>query len=293
MQTRETPIRNGCATPIRAARRASALIAVITAAWLVCLPGCREIDGPADALSSDGDQGECIAPDRDEYKAEHGISPEDQGDDPEVDVEGMEHTVLFVFDKSGSMTATWDHRDKWTVARDAMVDSVAKYQHYLSAGAIFFPTDMDCDVAPIKGDAQIGYLRGGDFLDRWGMLQGEHDPVGQTPLNLALERADEAISLACDTGVLERPFKIVLMTDGEPNCDYDYEELLSYPQKWLEQGIETHVIGLPGSEDAELLLEQLATAGGTEVLLLSATDDPEQTEDDVEDFEEEVDIACE
>jgi len=265
------------------------LVVAITVAALASLPGCRDTtyDEPETTWPK------CVAPDRDEYKAEHGIFPEDGAEDLEGTYEGMEHTVLFVFDKSGSMADTWDHRNKWKVARDAMVYSVSNYKHYLTAGAIFFPTDMDCEVEMITDTAQIDYTGGYGFLDRWSLLDSQHMPVGQTPLNLALKRADEAIDLACDTGVLDRPFKVVLMTDGAPNCDYDYDELLSYPQHWLEQGIETHVIGMPGSEEAEALLEQLATAGGSDLLLLPATDDPDQTEEDVEDFEEEVDIACE
>jgi hypothetical protein len=268
---------------------------------LAALPGCREVEAPYETRAADQgvhDVWHCVAPDRDEYKAEHGIYPD--GPDgtfedvaAEEQVEGMEHTVLFIFDRSGSMTTYWDHRDKWTVARDAMIDSVSKYQHYLSAGAIFFPTDMGCEVQPIQAAAQIDYSGGSDFLTRWETLSSEYAPVGQTPLNTAFELADSAITWACLRGILERPFKVVLLTDGEPNCDYNYEKLLAYPQKWLKQGIETHVIGLPGSEAAEDLLALISTAGGSELFILPDNDDPDQTDEDIDDFEDEVDIACE
>ena len=279
MNTRDNADRTGWAT----------VIALIAACGMTFLPGCRDTtyEEPPTTWPK------CVAPDRDEYKAEHGIFPDDGAEDLEGNYEGMRHTVLFVFDTSGSMGIQWDHRTKWNVARQAMVDSVSEYQHYLTAGAIFFPTDQDCEVQPLYEDVQISYYEGGGFLDRWDAVEHHHSPLGSTPLNLALQRADEAIDMACDSGVLDRPFKVVLMTDGEPNCDYDKSELLYYPQKWLDQGIETHVIGLPGSEDAEQLLEQLATAGGSELLFLPTTDDEEQTEEDVEDFEDEVDIACE
>jgi len=279
MKPRCPPGHGWSAHPGRSARPTLALAALVCAVGPASLPACRSVDAPEDVLSSSAGAAwsDCIAPDRDAYKAEH----------------GMEHTVLFVFDKSGSMATDWDHRDRWTVARDAVVSSVTKYQSYLSAGAIFFPTDYYCEVEPMTSAAQMGYHDGGSFLDRWWELTDEHFPAGQTPLNLALERADEAIDLACDHGILERPFKVVLMTDGEPNCDFERGALLGYPKRWREQGIETQVIGLPGSEEAAELLEELADAGGEEPLLLEATDDEEQTVQEVEDFEDEVDIACE
>ena len=90
------------------------------------------------------------------------------------DYEGMEHTILFVFDKSGSMNGGWGQRTKWAVARDAMIDSVSLFEHYLSAGAIFFPTDYDCGVASIISGAQIGVQDGNGFLARWEELMHEY-----------------------------------------------------------------------------------------------------------------------
>jgi Mg-chelatase subunit ChlD len=268
--------------------------ALAALALLLALPGCRDMEEPQGLTDGDlnGISSDCIAPDRAEYKAAHGIYGDDDVENLES-YEGMEHTILFIFDKSGSMTTPWDHRNKWAVARDAMVDSVDKYKHYLSAGAIFFPTDINCAVAPIISMGQIDYGDGEHFLGRWEALMNMYGPDGQTPLNKAFHKADQAIDRACGRGILQRPFKVVLLTDGEPNCDYDYEKLLSYPKKWIEQGIETHVIGLPGSEEAEDLLEQIATEGGSDLFLLESTDDPDQAEEDVEDFGDEVDIACE
>jgi hypothetical protein len=218
----------------------------------------------------------CVAPEREEYKAAHA--------DPDDEDAGKEHTILFVFDKSGSMSGSWEEGDKWSVAAAAMVDSVALFQSYLSAGAIFFPSYSDCGVLPIEFEPQIDFTSGSAYLGAWESSMGALGPEGSTPMNTAFERADAAIRDACDDGILEQPFKVVLLSDGEPNCEYSYEYLLAYPAHWLDHGIETLVIGLPGSESAAALLGMIALAGGTE---------SEFTPDDPGDFEDEMDTVCE
>lgn len=300
-------------------------VAIAVIALLATLPACRELGAPEgadeDLVAPDegqptGNQGypsglHCMAPDRDEYKAAHGIAPEGEEDETffaadsfaidmdaplETDsmssYDGMEHTILFVFDKSGSMDGSWGQRTKWAVARDAMIGSVSLFEHYLSAGAIFFPTDFDCEVAPIASTSQIGIQDGGGFLTEWEELMYQYQASGATPLERALEQAHMAITLACWGGILERPFKVVLLTDGEPNCEWDndFNSMTRYPRVWLRHGIETHVIGLPGSEPAESLLWAIAEAGGTELFIAPQTDDPD---DSTEDFEDEMDVVCE
>ncbi len=228
---------------------------------------------------------QCVAPDREAYKAEHGQDPgsvgEDAGapDDPlDLDSAGMEHTALIVFDKSGSMEGNWDGRTKWQVANDTMIETISPFQHYLSVGAIFFPTDHDCGVAPIESDEQIDFLPGGDFLAEWETSMDRYAAMGATPMSVAFQRADQAIFRACETGVLERPFKVIVLTDGEPNCGSDLELLTSLPAKWRNHGIKTHVVGLPGSGPARSILESMARAGGTDTFFWpSEPDEFEQT----------------
>lgn len=219
----------------------------------------------------------CNAPDREEYKAQHladdgeqqpdGESPDASVDSLTLGDEGMEHTVLVVFDKSGSMSSPWDGRNKWQAASDTMIAAVTPFQSYLSVGAIFFPTDGDCGVDGIQSGRQIDFRGGADFLAEWETSMRRYAPDGGTPMSVALLQADRAIARACEMGVLERPFKVVLLTDGEPNCDGDMELLTSLPAKWKQHGIKTHVVGLPGSEAATALLEAMAEAGGTDTYL--------------------------
>ena len=57
--------------------------------------------------------------------------------------------------------------------------------------------------------------------------------------------------------------KVLVLTDGEPNCDVERETITDYPAKWLSQDINTYVFGLPGSSSATDVLDRIAEAGGT------------------------------
>lgn len=87
--------------------------------------------------------------------------------------------------------------------------------------------------------------------------------IGATPLGAGVTRAAEAISGA----KLDGPLAIVILTDGEPNCDTNPQAVTDQVTKWQAAGIATHVIGLPGSEMAAQLLTGLAMSGGTEKFL--------------------------
>jgi hypothetical protein len=214
----------------------------------------------------------CIAPDREEYMEAH----RPMCGDP--DESYKEHTVLFVFDKSGSMDTGWETGTKWQVCSDSMVESVTTFQHYASAGAIFFPT-YECGAHAIDSGFQIDFRNGADYLVQWDASMERYAASGGTPMSQAMQRADQAIAQACLNGILARPFKVVLLTDGEPNCGSDYGLLTELPAKWLEHGIKTHVIGLPGSHHAAALLESIARAGGTETHF--NVEEPEELEEQI------------
>lgn len=75
--------------------------------------------------------------------------------------------------------------------------------------------------------------------------------------------ADEAIAQADEQGLLEDRFNVIVLTDGEPNCETDAALLTMLPAYWNEKGVKTHVLGLPGSDQAADLLNAIANAGGT------------------------------
>jgi Mg-chelatase subunit ChlD len=99
----------------------------------------------------------------------------------------------------------------------------------------------------------------------WTVLAPCNGPDGNTPLELAFRVADGAIQVARDGGLLEQRFIVLLLTDGEPNCNSDLGVVTSLAAKWHEQGITTYVFGLPGSEGASAVLDSIAIAGGSEV----------------------------
>ena len=181
-----------------------------------------------------------------------------------VDFGAGDLTLLVIFDKSGSMSSPWDRRNKWQAASDSMIAGMAPYLDNLTIGAILFPKPDACEVAPLDDPAQINFVPGRQFVSEWVESACLNQPNGSTPMELAFRVADQAILGAKSLGLLEERFRVVLVTDGEPNCETQSQLLPVFAATWLEQfGVETWVIGLPGSEGATSLLDAIALAGGT------------------------------
>lgn len=263
-----------------------------------------EIDSDASQAPPEGKEtGECIAPERAEFMGRYGVSFDDDDlTDPNV-LEAKKHTILFIFDKSGSMGNSWntDGGSKWDIARDAMISSVSPFQAYLSAGALFFPIENDSDSVPlIDSGKQINYSPGARFLDIWDENMGMYGAGGGTPLMDALEVADSAITHACGIGVLDRPFKVVLLTDGMPNY-WDSKRGLELVKKWYDMGISTTVIGMPGSGDATQLLSDIADVGSGGTIDVEGVVETAGTAEEIiytnesttDEFEGDMLIACE
>lgn len=170
-------------------------------------------------------------------------------------------TLLLVFDTSGSMSTTWGSNSRWEIAYHAVLNAVEKFQTTLTAGAIQFPTDGSCGVAPIADPTQIDFVPGEAFLEAWpGKTFG---PSGSTPLEVALRNADAALVRAAQLGLFENRVRVLLFSDGEPTCNDDADTMTALAARWLEAGVHTYVVALPGSEGAAGLLDALANAGGT------------------------------
>lgn len=170
-------------------------------------------------------------------------------------------TVLVIFDNSGSMSTYWDGGTRWEIANRSLVVAIEPVQTSLKVGAIRFPMVTSCGVPDFRGGAQFGFELGQDFLARW--IEGGLAPEGGTPLAQAFIEADEAIARAGEMGLLEDRFNVLVITDGEPNCEGNTELLTELPAKWRELGVATIVLGLPGSTEAATLLDAIAEAGGT------------------------------
>jgi hypothetical protein len=195
-----------------------------------------------------------------------GLSSGDDPDSPNcgsIELEPMVNTVIepgnliVVFDNSGSMSAPWDGTPRWLAAGNALRDAVSSLAEYVTVAAIVFPTDSSCAVASLDSGNQINFLPGGAFVATWDNFLLRNTPTGGTPLGGALQAADAALRSNTRPGRTH----VVVLTDGAPNCDT--APLSSLPPAWFAQGTPTHVVGLPGSESAVTVLDNLARAGGT------------------------------
>jgi len=173
-------------------------------------------------------------------------------------------TMLVVFDKSGSMDTAWDERTKWQVANEALMKAIDGVIDNLTLGAIFFPQPAGgCEVVPLDNELQIGFRTGRDFRSYWQETQASRVPDGSTPLERSLQMADLAIEQGCQLGLLNDRFRVVLVTDGEPTCSDDLTAIVELVADWNRAGVETWVMGLPGSDPAKTLLDAIALAGST------------------------------
>ena len=172
-------------------------------------------------------------------------------------------TVLTVFDQSGSMGNSWDHRSKYQIANEAFLAAIAGVLDNLTLATVFFPQRGNCDVATFESGLQIDFTPGPEFPAVWETTAQSRGPNGGTPLGLAIDIADMGVERACQLGLLEDRFRVLIVTDGEPNCGTDMNAVLQRVGEWRELGVATIVMGLPGSSGATELLDAIAEAGGT------------------------------
>ncbi len=174
-------------------------------------------------------------------------------------------TVLALFDRSVSMSDPWEGQPRWKVAGRAFMDGLKGVEEQVTLGAMFFPQAAECDVAPLSDPRQIQFQPGTTFQQHWEAFPQNRFPSGGTPLGPAFEEVDAVVSEAFDYGLIGagRRFRVVVITDGKPNCGTDPARVLHLATTWRALGVEVAVIGLPGSEEATDFLDQLAMAGGT------------------------------
>jgi hypothetical protein len=211
----------------------------------------------------------------------------------EAKVEVIQHpgNVLLVFDRSGSMADDWNGSTRWETAGAAIESALTPLADILTVGSVFFPSSdpnapaqcVDptgiaciflpwlvipggtCGVNPMGAADQIGFLEGPAFLSAFAGAANTAPlyapiPGGLTPLKEGLQQAQSALASATLTGITS----VVVITDGDPNCEWDAAVSRQIVADWQAAGIATHVIGLPGlSGTGEGVLNDLAAAGGT------------------------------
>lgn len=172
-------------------------------------------------------------------------------------------SMLIVFDRSGSMNdpaSGSSGPSRWDVAEEAINAVLATTSDDLNVGLLFFPTGVDpeCDVtlAPGVPAVEMGPLSTtrAQIMSQLAMTPDG----GVTPVFDAL-RAGYAY---LDTLTTEGPRGVILVTDGENNCDGNTEAsiLAEALERRTSYGYLTYAIGLDNSSS---FLSTLAFNGGT------------------------------
>lgn len=203
--------------------------------------------------------------------------------------------LYFVLDRSGSMA----DGNKWSTVRNVVAKTVTGLGPRINVGAAIFPSDVSSCAAGREvfsvhpGDAPAGTL-GPTTL---GLLKSTSvAAVGGTPTAATLVTLTPKL-----TALAGRTF-VILATDGGPNCngkascaadacelniedsqgcpslgqpnccspsfygsDYclDADPTVAAVAALMQAGIETYVIGVPGSAPYAAVLDRMAQAGGT------------------------------
>lgn len=164
-------------------------------------------------------------------------------------------TLLVIFDRSGSMAGEWTEGvAKWEAAASGLENALSPIASSLTVGAILFPsgtaTEGCAPVSPIS--SQVPFRDGEVFFTAFDRALSSVG--GSTPLDIAFQRADEAMAIRDVDAV-------VVLTDGQPTC-VGPVSAVDYAASWRTEDTVTWVIGLPGIDDPGVL-DAVAAAGGT------------------------------
>lgn len=195
--------------------------------------------------------------------------------------------VLVIFDRSGSMDADWNGTPKYQSAGNAIISALMPLKDLLTIGGVFFPSQdpmscacnvanpihwipgpeacclnsvaNSCVVTDIAQPDQIKFGPASAYITALPM-QWRLAMANGTPLEQGVVRGAEALKAT----KLDGPVAIIVMTDGEPNCNTNVANVLTQVTTWKSEGIPTHVVGLPGAQAAADTLNMIAQAGGTD-----------------------------
>jgi hypothetical protein len=226
--------------------------------------------GPSSPIFGDGD---IDGPDFGENAADPGNGCVGQN----AGTEALPAVLQLVVDTSGSMDQEAPGSDdtKWVVTRDAMLSAIEQMPASTSVGVVFYPDvpitadscfDSESDVSIARLDEPRSTQR--QQIERAFERQS---PDGGTPTHDAYRYAYDELATAEVTGAR---FAVVI-TDGTPTFSLgcvgtgrisdpvDPTPLVGEAERARARGVNTFIIGSPGSEGARESLSRMAEAGGT------------------------------
>ncbi len=187
--------------------------------------------------------------------------------------------VMFVLDRSGSMSSGFGSTTRWRAVRNALNDVLPPVNDTMSVGAVIFPSGNgnSCDVpsSPNLAPAPMN-------VQPLTTLLSQFSPGGRTPTAMAIKAAAASL-LSARTATRARA--MVLATDGAPNCNPqldphtcvcasgnfcnqselcldDVRSVTEVTQAQAE-GVPTWVIGIQSTDQTDInVLNALAVAGG-------------------------------
>ena len=155
-------------------------------------------------------------------------------------------TVLVIMDKSGSMAERWDQRTKWQVTNEA-------FSKAIEGVSTTSPLERFCSRSPTRAASHHSVVANSSTSSRARTSSrvgrpapAPESPQGSTPLGRAFQEADFHIEKACNDGLLDGHFRVIILTDGQPTCTEDPDLFTRLPREWRLLGIQTLVFGLPG-----------------------------------------------
>ena len=202
--------------------------------------------------------------------------------------------VLFVLDRSGSMASDWGGKTRADAVHAALVSALSPVASSLTVGALFFPSidpnaplmcadptgiactftpallmpSGNCDVNAITEPDQIDFTDGTAFLtalDEMTSPAPRYAPVpgGQTPLLQAFEGAQTALANAQRAAGTT----VIVITDGDPNCEWDAASARTVIDAWLADGIELDFVVLPNTVASTTTMSLLASSGSNPTIV--------------------------
>ncbi len=210
-------------------------------------------------------------------------------------------SVLIVLDKSGSMTDVPEgfDGDKWSAVKQAVSDALESVQDDVSFGLHLYPFPEGCDM-PSDGAVSVEVGPGPQTVPTIVQTLDDTEPSGGTPTAAALAQAFDYFTAGPGKDLDGRKY-VLLATDGGPACNealsceadecvanlegrcpegfvnccdpeeggpgaerncLDDDETLLQVEALHAAGIDTFVVGIPGSEIFSDSLDQFALAGG-------------------------------